>query len=97
MLLKSENYENLSKKFTVKFGEENIIRCYSRLQNENRNSHLIMLSRNHELTKLITLRYHIYHDGVKQTLNELRTEFRTNSGKSYVWKIVNSCISCKRL
>ena len=96
MLLKSENYENLSKIFTVKFDEENIIRCDSRLQKENKNSHPIMLSRN-ELTKLIALRCHICHDGVKQTLNELQTEFRTNCGKSYVRKLVNSCISCKRL
>ena len=73
MLLKSENYENLSKIFTVKFDEENIIRCDSRLQKENKNSHPIMLSRN-ELTKLIALRCHICHDGVKQTLNELQTE-----------------------
>ena len=73
MLLKSENYENLSKIFTVKFDEENIIRCDSRLQKENKNSHPIMLSRN-ELTKLIALRCQICHDGVKQTLNELQTE-----------------------
>ena len=73
MLLKSEYYENLSKIFTVKFDEENIIRCDSRLQKENKNSHPIMLSRN-ELTKLIALRCHICHDGVKQTLNELQTE-----------------------
>ena len=73
MLLKSENYENLSKIFTVKFDEENIIRCDSRLQKENKYSHPIMLSRN-ELTKLIALRCHICHDGVKQTLNELQTE-----------------------
>ena len=73
MSLKSENYENLSKIFTVKFDEENIIRCDSRLQKENKNSHPIMLSRN-ELTKLIALRCHICHDGVKQTLNELQTE-----------------------
>ena len=55
MLLKSENYENLSKNLTLKFDEEKIIRCYSRLENGNKISHPIMLSRNHELTKLIVL------------------------------------------
>ena len=73
MFLKSENYENLSKNLTLKFDEEKIVRCYSRLENGNKNGHPIMLSRNHELTKLIVLRCHkkAYHNGVKQTLNEL--------------------------
>ena len=65
LLLKSENYGNLSKNLTLKFDEEKIIRCYSRLENGNKNSHPIMLSRNHELTKLIvvtiTLKTQTYH------------------------------------
>ena len=49
LLLKSENYESLSKNLTLKFDEEKIIQCYSRLENGNKISHPIMLSRNHEL------------------------------------------------
>ena len=73
LLLKSENHENLSKNLTLKFDEENIIRCYSRLENGNRNSHPIMLSRNHDPAKLIVLRCHkkVYYNSIKQTLNEL--------------------------
>ena len=56
LLLKSENYENLSKNLTITFDEENIIRCYSRLKNGNKNSHHILLSRNNELIKVIVLR-----------------------------------------
>ena len=77
LLLKSENYENLPKNLALKFDEENIIRCYSRLENGSKSSHPVMLSRNHELTKLIVLRCHkkVYHNGVKQALNELQAEF----------------------
>ena len=39
-LLKSENYEHLSKNFPFK---ENIIPCYGRLENETENKHPIML------------------------------------------------------
>ena len=39
-LLKSENYEHLSKNFPFK---ENIIRCYGPLENETENKHPIML------------------------------------------------------
>ena len=35
LLLKSENYENLSQNLTLKFDEENIVRRYSRLENGN--------------------------------------------------------------
>ena len=51
-----------------------------------------MLSRNHEVTKLIVLRCHkkVYHNGVKQTLNELRAEFWVNRGRSYVRKLFAS-------
>ena len=35
LLLKSENYKNL----TLKLDEKNIIRCYSRLENGNKNNH----------------------------------------------------------
>ena len=73
LLFKSENYENLSKNVTLKLDEEIIIWCYSRLENENKNSHPIMLSRNHELTKLTVLACNkkVDYNGVKQTLNEL--------------------------
>ena len=102
LLLKSENYEKLDEEniLTLKFDEENIIRCYSRLENGNKNSHPIMLSKNYELTKLMVLRCHrkVYHNGgVKQTLNELRAEFRINRGRSYVRKLLSSCFICKRL
>ena len=35
LLLKSENYENLSQNLTLKFDEKNIVRRYSRLENGN--------------------------------------------------------------
>ena len=54
-LLKSENCEYLSKSLSLKFDKENIIRCYSRLENETENKHPIMLSRNHGLTKVLVL------------------------------------------
>ena len=54
-LLKSENYEHLSKNLYLIFDKENIIRCYSRLENETENKHPIMLSRNHGLTKVLVL------------------------------------------
>ena len=102
MLLKSENYEKLDEEniLPLKFDEESIIRCYSRLENGNKNSHPIMLSKNYELTKLMVLRCHkkVYHNGgVKQTLNDLQAEFWINRGRSYVRKLLNNCFICRGL
>ena len=55
-LLKRDNYEHLSKSLFFKFDKENIIRCYSCLENETENKHPIMLSRNHDLTKLLVFK-----------------------------------------
>ena len=91
-----KNYENLSNRLTLKFDKENIVRCYIRLENGDKNSHPTMLWRNHGLTKLVVLRCHkkFYHNGVNQTLNELLAEFWINCGKSYVRKLLNSCFIC---
>ena len=99
MLLKSEIYENLFKNLTLKFDEEKIIPCDSLLENGNKNSHPIMLSRNPELTNVIVLRCHkkVYHNGIKQTLNEFRAEFWINRGRRYLRKLLNSCFICKHL
>ena len=98
-LLKSDNYENLSKNLSLKFDKNNIIRCYGRLEKQTENEHPIMLSRDHYLTKLIVLKCHekVFHNGAKQTLNELRAEFWINQGRNYVRKLLNNCFICKRL
>ena len=85
-LLKSDNYEHLLKNLSLKFDKENIIRCYGRLENETENKHSIMLSQNHDLTKLLVLKYHakVLHNGVKQTLNEVRNEFWINRSRNYI-------------
>ena len=98
-LLKSDNYEHLSKSLSLKFDKENIIRCYGRLENETENKHPIMLSRNHDLAKLLVLKCHekVLHNGVKQTLNELRNEFWINRGRNYIQKFLIICFICKHL
>ena len=90
---------NFSKNFSLKFDKENIIRCYSRLENETENKYPIMLSRNHDLTELLVLKCHekVLHNGMKQTLNDLRNEFWINWGRNYTRKLLNICFICKRL
>ena len=83
----------------MKFDKDNIVRCYGRLENETENKHPIMLSRNHDLAKLLVLKCHekVPHNGVKQTLNELRNEFWINRCRNYIRKLLIICFICKRL
>ena len=71
---------NFLKNFSLKFDKENIVHCYGRLENETENKYSIMLSRNHDLTELLVLKCHekVLHNGMKQTLNDLRNEFWIN-------------------
>ena len=39
----------------------------------------------------------VVHNGVKQTLSELRNEFSINRGRNYIRKLLNICFTCKRL
>ena len=98
-LVNNESYKNLAKDLMLKYDQENIIRCYGRLKNYTNTTPPIMLSRSHHLTELLVLHCHrkVYHNGTKQTLNEFRSEFWINRGRSYVRKILNSCFLCKKL
>ena len=98
-LLKSDNYEHLSRNLSLKFDKGNIIRRYGCLENETENRHPIMLLQNHDLTKLLVLKCHkqVFHNSVKQTLNDLRNEFWVTRGRNYIRKLLNICFACKHL
>ena len=59
----------------------------------------IMLSKEHHLTVLIVWYCHskVMHRGVKQTLNEIRTNYWITRGRSFVKKVLSPCTLCKRL
>ena len=59
----------------------------------------ILLPRDHYLTKLIVLGAHekVYHNKVKDTLNELRSKFWIVRGRQLVKKVIHRCFLCKKL
>ena len=59
----------------------------------------ILLDWNHHLTRLIVTDAHlrVLHDGVKETLTELRSDYWLVKGRQFVWKIIHRCTVCKRL
>lgn len=59
----------------------------------------ILLDRSHYLTRLIVMDAHlrVLHNGVKETLTELRSEYWLVKGRQFVRKIIYRCTICKRL
>ena len=85
------------------FPDENcIIRCKGRLQNSNltyESKHPILLPKEHYVTKLIVRDCHkrVLHNGVRETLQELRTRFWIVKGRQLVRQLLHKCVLCKRI
>ena len=59
----------------------------------------VFLPREHRLTHLQIQRCHkkVLHCGVKSTLTELRPKFWVPKGRQVVKKVLNQCVTCKKL
>ena len=58
----------------------------------------ILLDKDHYLTRLIVTDAHVrvIHNGVKETLTELRSEYWLVKGRQLVRKLIHSCTVCKK-
>ena len=59
----------------------------------------VLLDKNHHLTKMIVMDAHhrVFHNGVKETLAQLRSEFWLVRGRQVVRKLIRGCVTCQRL
>ncbi len=79
-----------------------ILRCRGRIENASNLSystkHPVILPGDHHLTFLYILRAHarVFHNGVKETLAELRSQFWVVKGRSVVKQIFRRCYVCRR-
>lgn len=60
--------------------------------------HPILLPRDHYLTSLIVRRAHerVFHNGTKETLIEVRSDYWIIKGRSLVRKLIHHCKICRR-
>ena len=77
-------------------------RCGGRFQNSHlptSTKSLILLDKNHHLTYLIVLDAHrrVMHNGVKETLAELRSSYWIVRGRHFIRKVIHSCVVCRRI
>ena len=100
-LTKCAQLKTLEKQFNLFQDEEGIWRCGGRFSNADvpfNVKHPILLPRDHHLTLLIVRRAHerVIHNGVKDTLNKVRSKFWIVKGRSLVRKVIHQCVICKK-
>ena len=89
----------------VQFGlfkcDNQMWRCGGRLQNADLSfsaKHPILLNKRHHFRSLIVRSAHgrVQHDGVKETLTEIRAKYWIIEGRSLVKSLIQKCVTCRR-
>ena len=81
--------------------DNHVWRCGGRLQNASisfSSKHPILLPKGHPLTALIVESAHrrVQHNGVKETLSEVRSKYWIIRGRSLVKALIYKCVVCRR-
>ncbi len=100
-LTMSVQFKTLENQFNLFQDDEGIWRCGGRLSSADipyNMKHPILLPRYHHLILLIVRRAHerVLHNGVKDTLNEVRSKFWIIKCRSLLKKLIHRCVVCKR-
>ena len=83
------------------YDDTKLLRCGGEFKNADiryESKHPVILLKNHRFTDLVIAFYHciVKHNGARDTLNTLRSEYWIPQGRSYVNKILRQCIVCKK-
>ncbi|KAL5518067.1 hypothetical protein EMCRGX_G003740 [Ephydatia muelleri] len=82
--------------------ESGLWRCGGRLTNADMpqpSKHPILLETTHPFTTLIVKECHekVMHNGVRETLSELRSRYWIVRGRSFIRRILHECLVCKKM
>ena len=102
LLTKDTNFDSWKKQFGLFLDDANVWRCGGRLVNADipySTKHPILLHKNHYVTTLIVQNAHkrVGHDGVRETLTELRSKYWVVKGRSLVKSLIHRCQMCRRI
>jgi hypothetical protein len=100
-LKRDSRYGSWRRQFGLFSDRQRVIRCGGRISNaeiQYETKHPIMLDRNHRVTRLIIEECHerVHHNGVKETLTEIRSKFWIVKGRQLIRTIIHSCVPCRR-
>ncbi len=100
-LVKDKHFAAWKEQFGLFLDQRGIWRCGGLLSNADipfSTRHPILLPRGHNLTTLIVRSAHkrILHNGVKETLTELRSRYWIVKGRQLVKSVIYKCVTCRR-
>ena len=100
-LVSDRKFVTWKKQFGLFEDDDAIWRCQGQISKADipfSAKHPIMLHKSHYLTKLFIVQAHqrVFHNGVKETLTELRSRFWIVKGRAVVRQIVYLCVICRR-
>ena len=101
LLTEEKSFLEWKKQFGLFLDQAGIWRCGGRLGNaelQYDTKHPVFLSKHHHLAVLIVRSAHekVFHNGVKDTLTEVRAKYWIVQGRSLVKSIVQRCAVCRR-
>ena len=89
------------KQFGVYLDDEGLWRCRGRLENAAlpiAARHPVLLPKHHSLTVLVIREAHerLMHDGVRETLAEIRSKYWINQRRQVVQQVLSRCVICRQ-
>ncbi len=101
-LSKDGKFPVWTRQFGLFLDSSRVWRCGGRMSNSDlpvAAQNPILLSKEHHLTSLIVLDAHrrVLHNGVRETLTELRSAYGVIRGRQFVRKLIYHCCVCRRL
>ena len=102
MLQRDAKFEMWLKQLNLFLDSQEIWRCGGRFHNAElpySTKFPIVLPSKHRFTELVVQHSHerVFHNGVKETLTEIRSQYWIIRGRQIVQRIVQQCITCRRL
>lgn len=101
-LKKNKKFGQWERQLTLFTDKDEVLRCRGRIGNAESVSYgakyPILLPSDHPLTVLYikTAHFRVFHNGVKDTLTELRSRFWIIKGRSTVKQVLYDCYICRR-
>ena len=100
-LMEDRRFEGWKKQFDLFVGEDGVCHCEGRLGKADlpySTRHPALLHRQHHLTTLLVRNTHerVLHNGVKETLTELRASYWIVKGRQFVRRLLHRCVICQR-
>ena len=97
-----DKFEVLKRQLNLFQDPQGMWRCKGRIHNADlpySTKFPILLPNYHHFTRLVVLRAHerVFHNGVKETLTEVRSQYWITNGRAVIQKMVHDCSTCQRL